>query len=55
VLIHGSLDDIVPVELSREFPQPRRLVEIPGADHFALVDPQSTSWPVVVSELTALL
>ena len=54
VLIHGELDDIVPVELSRDFPQPRRYVEIPGADHFALIDPESTAWPVVVSEINAL-
>ena len=54
VLIHGELDDIVPVELSRDFPQPRRYIEIPGADHFELIDPESDSWPVVVSELTSL-
>ena len=54
VLIHGELDDIVPVELSRDFPQPRRYVGIPDADHFTLIDPESTAWPVVVSEITAL-
>jgi len=54
VLIHGELDDIVPVELSREFPDPRRYVQIPDADHFALIDPESAAWPVVFSEIAAL-
>jgi acetyl esterase/lipase len=54
VLIHGTADDIVPYELSRDFPQPRRYVEIADADHFALIDPDSTAWLVVVRELRAL-
>jgi len=55
VLIHGTADDIVPVEISRDyFPLPRRLVEIAGADHFALIDPESTAWPLVMGEFAAL-
>jgi len=55
VLIHGDADDIVPVEVSRGFPEPRRLVEIPGADHHALIDPASAAWSEVVSEIRRLI
>jgi acetyl esterase/lipase len=54
VLIHGTADDIVPVQISREFPEPRRYVEIADADHFALIDPDSTAWLAVVREVRAL-
>jgi acetyl esterase/lipase len=54
VLIHGELDDIVPVELSRNFPQPCRFVEIPGGDHYTLIDPECNAFKVVLSELTSL-
>jgi acetyl esterase/lipase len=39
VLIHGDADDIVPIELSRGYAAPCRLIEIPDADHFAVIDP----------------
>jgi acetyl esterase/lipase len=55
VLIHGDADDVVPVELSRNFPQPHRLVEIPGADHYGVVDPASAAWPHVVRALGELI
>ena len=54
VLIHGADDDIVPVEISREFPLPARIVELPRTDHFALVDPASDVWPEVMREIRAL-
>jgi acetyl esterase/lipase len=54
VLIHGTADDIVPVEISREFPEPRRYVEIPDGDHYTLIDPDSTPWLAVVRELRSL-
>jgi len=54
ILIHGTADDVVPISLSRRFVELRRndvakvsLVEIPGADHFDLIDPESTAWPTV--------
>ena len=56
VLIHGTADDRVPIDLSREYvrlrqddPGPVRLVELPGGDHFDVVDPQSRFWEVVVA------
>ena len=61
VLIHGTADDRVPIELSREYvrlrqgdPGPVKLVELPGGDHFDVVDPQSRFWEVVVAELMRL-
>ena len=53
-LIHGSDDDIVPPEISRQYLEKKRklhenvhLLEIPHADHFALIDPRSSAWPQV--------
>lgn len=56
VLVHGRGDARVPVVLSREYARRHRLrlVEIDGADHFAVVDPASPAWPTVVAELAAL-
>jgi acetyl esterase/lipase len=50
-LVHGTEDDNVPVGMSRAF-KAGRLIEIPGADHFDLIDPQSLAWPRVLSVLT---
>ena len=51
-LLHGTMDEDVPVDMSREFAglaqrsgDPVRLVELPGMDHFALIDPLSAAWP----------
>ena len=49
-LVHGSDDDTVPLRMSQAFTA-GRLVEIPGAGHFDLIDPQSPAWPRVLSVL----
>jgi acetyl esterase/lipase len=54
VLIHGTADDIVPVEIVRKFGRNVRLVEIPDGDHFGLINPASADWPTVLREVTAL-
>jgi len=48
VVVHGSDDDTVPISISRAFleaakndPEPPPLVEIPGAGHMDLIDPES--------------
>ena len=51
LLIHGVDDEIVPISLSRGYAAPARLVEIPGADHFAVIDPQHLVWPLVLQEI----
>jgi acetyl esterase/lipase len=55
VLIHGTADDIVPIALSRDYAAPARLIEIPGADHFAVIDPKHPAWQIVLHEVTAVL
>jgi acetyl esterase/lipase len=50
ILVHGSDDDTVPLRMSQAF-SAGRLVEIPGAGHFDLIDPQSEAWPRVLSVL----
>ena len=47
VLIHGAADDIVPVEMSRAFAG-ALLIEIPGADHFDLIDPETPAFAEVL-------
>jgi acetyl esterase/lipase len=58
VVLHGSEDDRVPVEVSRSYVtavraagagQRVRLVELPGVEHFALIDPLSPAWPAVLA------
>ncbi len=60
LLIHGAADDIVPLELSAAYiakrgrdPNPPRLVELPGADHFAVIDTRSHGWGVLMEFLCA--
>jgi acetyl esterase/lipase len=50
-LVHGTADTQVPVDMSRAFGV-GRLVEIPGAGHFDLIDPESRAWPRVLAALT---
>lgn len=54
VLVHGTEDDRVPVQLSRGYAARAgvRLVEEPGAEHFGLIDPESAVWPSVLNALT---
>lgn len=61
-LIHGTLDDIVPPEISRLYTAAAqragddvRLREIPGADHFDMIDSTTAAWAAVVEELLRLL
>lgn len=54
VIVHGVEDDIVPVEISRKFGLPARLIELPGTDHYAVIDPSSAAWSEVMREIRAL-
>lgn len=47
-LVHGTADDRVPVSMSQTF-KVGRLIEIPGAGHFDLIDPESGAWPQVLA------
>jgi acetyl esterase/lipase len=61
-LIHGALDDIVPIEISRRFEAAARntgddvqLIPLAGAGHFEVIDPRAQEWPVVRDTILALL
>lgn len=56
VVIHGTDDPIVPIELSRNYCRSARragddttLVELAGVEHFAVIDPRSAAWPAVLA------
>lgn len=56
-IVHGEQDEIVPIALADSYvaTHPRtRLVRLADAGHFAVIDPSSTAWPVVVAELRTL-
>jgi len=62
LLVHGDADDRVPVDLSVDFHararmegDPADLVVLGDADHFAVIDPASPAWHVVVAWLTSHL
>ncbi len=62
LLVHGGNDDIVPPSQSRAYAERARaagdeveFVEIPGADHFGVVDPAHEAWRAVVDRLPLLL
>jgi acetyl esterase/lipase len=51
ILVHGVVDDVVPVEFSRTYYEHKKqrgenvhLVEIEKAGHFEMIDPRSTAW-----------
>jgi acetyl esterase/lipase len=56
-VVHGTSDDRVPWEQSRDFAERARVagdqvscVLLPGVGHFELIDPLSAAWPTVVGE-----
>jgi acetyl esterase/lipase len=61
-LVHGTLDTIVPPELSRRYAAYLatartarvRLTELAGIEHFGLIDPLSPAWPAVLAALRAI-
>ena len=61
VLIHGTEDDRVPLIVSQVYAEKARavgdavnLIELPGADHFVLIDPTSDAWAKTVDEINRL-
>lgn len=53
-IVHGELDDTVPLEISRSYVathRDTRLVQLPATGHYAVIDPLSTAWATVVAEL----
>ena len=61
-LIHGTVDDRVPLVVSQDYARKARvagdmitLIELPGADHFVLIDPTSAAWNSTVEATKKLL
>jgi acetyl esterase/lipase len=54
LLLHGTEDDVVPLRQSEVYAAAHRGAElrpVPGAGHFALIDPASPAWPQVVAAI----
>jgi pimeloyl-ACP methyl ester carboxylesterase len=53
-IVHGTDDAVVPLALSESYAASHpstRVVPVAHAHHFALIDPRSGAWPVVVHEV----
>jgi acetyl esterase/lipase len=53
-VLHGVNDDVVPLEISRRYVtaakksgDDSKLIEVAGAGHFELIDPRSSAWSMV--------
>jgi pimeloyl-ACP methyl ester carboxylesterase len=59
VLVHGRQDQQVPVEISRRYAAVAgplcRLIELPDAEHYSIIEPLSSAWPAVVEALSAVV
>jgi acetyl esterase/lipase len=60
-LVHGSLDDVVPAAMSRDYSvaglatgDDTTVTELPGISHVDLIDPLSPAWPQVLAAFQAL-
>jgi dipeptidyl aminopeptidase/acylaminoacyl peptidase len=61
-LIHGTNDPNVPYEISERFVQAAqergddvRLVTLPGAEHFEVINPDTKEWQQVVSTILEMV
>ena len=50
-IIHGCEDESVPIAFSRAYAAQAQLVELPGADHFAVIDPMHVAWQQVLEQV----
>lgn len=62
VVVHGSEDDVVPVEIGRHYAESKRgagehveYIELKGAGHFELIDPRTAAWKLVVEAVRGLV
>ncbi len=62
ILIHGTKDSSVPIEISRDYAakakslgDPITYLELEDTDHFDVIDPRSTAWKRTVEALHLLL
>jgi pimeloyl-ACP methyl ester carboxylesterase len=52
-VIHGDADNRVPLKHSRDFAKKKgaALMEVSGADHFAMVDPEGLAFELILQTL----
>ncbi|HET6315864.1 MAG TPA: alpha/beta hydrolase [Chloroflexota bacterium] len=62
ILIHGELDAVVPIELSRDYQQAAEAARddvtlhvLAETGHFAVIDPLSHAWPTIENAVARLL
>ena len=57
VIVHGALDDTVPLDLSRTYADATgaRLIEPANGDHFTVIDPGNSDWPLAREAVWQLL
>jgi acetyl esterase/lipase len=62
VLVHGAEDTTVPLTLSTEYHARAtrlgdsvKLVSLPGAEHYEVIDPRAKEWPRVVEAVASLM
>ena len=60
-LVHGTADDAVPYEISRNYAEKKKksgenveLITLPQTGHFESIDPSSTMWPKIEQLFAAL-
>ena len=56
-ILHGEEDEVVPIAVSaayRDRHRSARLVPLPGAGHFAVIDPRTPAFSLVLGEVRAL-
>ena len=61
-LLHGTEDSVVPIEISNAYQKAAsrvgddaRMIVLPGADHFASIDPRSKHWAKVETTVRAMV
>ncbi len=54
-IIHGEADTLVPIELSEGYVSSKNgavtFIKLLGVGHFELIDPRSSVWEIIQSEL----
>ena len=57
-IVHGTADETVPISVSEHFQRKHpatRLVKLEDVGHFALIDPRTSAWSAVLSEIRQLM
>lgn len=62
LVVHGTADDVVPLEISERYHQaaaeagqPTSLLRLDGAGHFDLIDPAARWWPAIATAIAGML